>query len=102
MEAIKRLPNLPLPSYSGDLLDRALLELEHRNWDIDAALKAMRGLSKADFGIVDWSPAEVSAFEDGIQAYGHELWMVAKKVWEPTCCGCVLAGDFNKASSYVS
>ncbi|RUO96052.1 hypothetical protein BC936DRAFT_142708, partial [Jimgerdemannia flammicorona] len=80
MEVVKRLPNLPLPSYSGDLLDRALLELERRDWDVDAALKTMRGLTKVDFGIVDWSAAEVTAFEEGIQTYGHELWMVAKKV----------------------
>src|SRR4051794_9651966 len=90
MEAVKRLPNLPSPqvSYSVDFLDRAVFELQNCNWDVNVALKRMRGLSKADFGIVDWTPAEIAAFEDGIQLYGHELWMVAKKV--RTLFSCII------------
>ncbi|KAI8136699.1 hypothetical protein BJV82DRAFT_647095 [Fennellomyces sp. T-0311] len=81
MEQAKALPTLPLPAYSGDLMDRALLCLEHCDYDVDAALEEMRTVDESDFvHLVEWSPEETEAFEGGIKTYGHDLYHVGRMV----------------------
>ncbi|KAG2217283.1 hypothetical protein INT45_005385 [Circinella minor] len=81
MNQAKSLPTLPLPPYSGDLMDRALLCLEHCDYDTEAALEEMRKVDESDFvHIVEWTPEEVEAFENGIKQYGHDLYHVGRMV----------------------
>ena len=81
MDQAKSLPTLPLPPYSGDLMDRALLCLEHCDYDTEAALEEMRKVDESDFvHIVEWTPEEVEAFENGIKQYGHDLYHVGRMV----------------------
>ncbi|KAI9488569.1 hypothetical protein BDB00DRAFT_772160 [Zychaea mexicana] len=78
---VKALPSLPLPPYSGDLLDRAILCLEHNDYDTKEALEEMRKVDESDFvHIVEWTPEEVEAFESGIKTYGHDLYHVGRMV----------------------
>jgi hypothetical protein len=81
MEQVAALPNLPLPSYSADFLDRALLELQQNDFDTEKALENVSHLTREDFDhLEEWTPEDIAAFEDGIRAYGHELHSVASKV----------------------
>lgn len=79
MRKVKEL-SLPLPSHSADLIDRALSALQRSGFDADKALKEMTAVQKRDFDIVDWTPMEIDAFEEGIRLYGHELFAIKKKV----------------------
>ncbi|KAF9093185.1 putative PHD type zinc finger protein with BAH domain-containing protein [Mortierella sp. GBA35] len=79
MSRVKEL-SLPLPSHSADLIDRALAALQKSGFDADKALKEMAAVQKRDFDIVDWTPKEIEAFEEGIRLYGHELFAIKKKV----------------------
>jgi hypothetical protein len=81
MERVCALPDLPLPSHSSDLLDRALLELQQYGFDDEKALESVGRLTKDDFDHLEaWTPEDIAAFEDGIKTYGHELHSVATKV----------------------
>ncbi|GAB5590639.1 putative PHD type zinc finger protein with BAH domain-containing protein [Umbelopsis nana] len=81
MEQVAALPNLPLPSYSADFLDRALLELQQNDFDTEKALENVSHLTREDFDhLEEWTPEDIAAFENGIRAYGHELHSVASKV----------------------
>jgi len=81
MEQVCALPNLPLPSHSSDLRDRALVELQQNDFDAVTALDNMQRLTKDDFDYLEeWTPDDIEAFEDGIRAYGHELHSVASKL----------------------
>ncbi|KAI8385051.1 uncharacterized protein BYT42DRAFT_492613, partial [Radiomyces spectabilis] len=81
MEKIKSMDNLPLPFYSSDLQDHALIELEKSHYDTQAALQNMSKLTASDFRfLVEWSPEEVAAFEQSIQERGHDLHSVKPRV----------------------
>lgn len=81
MAQVRELPNLPLPNYSSDLLDRAVLELQQCEFDAKKALQNVSQLTKEDFDYIEeWTPEDIVAFEDGIRTYGHELHSVAGKV----------------------
>ncbi|RCI02031.1 putative PHD type zinc finger protein with BAH domain-containing protein, partial [Rhizopus stolonifer] len=74
MNQVKQLQHLPLPSYSPDLLDRALLELELNSYHTDIAYEHMCHLTKEDFKhVVEWTPKEIEAFEQSIREHGHDL-----------------------------
>ncbi|KAI8385709.1 PHD-zinc-finger like domain-containing protein [Blakeslea trispora] len=74
MEEIKKMENTPLPTHSSDFIDRALLELEHNNYQTDIAYRKMSRLTKADFKhLVEWTPREIEAFEQSIRDHGHDL-----------------------------
>ncbi|KAK3840326.1 MAG: hypothetical protein JOS17DRAFT_726745 [Linnemannia elongata] len=79
MSRVKEL-SLPLPAHSADLIDRALSALQRSGFDADTALKEISTVQKRDFDIVDWTPKEIEAFEEGIRLYGHELFAIKKKV----------------------
>lgn len=81
MEQIRALPNLPLPSHSSALLERALIELERNNYDPVIAVERMSQLTAADFpDLVEWTSEEISAFEEAVKVHGHDLYEVAKSV----------------------
>ncbi|CDH50301.1 lid2 complex component snt2 [Lichtheimia corymbifera JMRC:FSU:9682] len=81
MEKAKTLPTLPLPPYSSDYQDRALLELQNSNHDPDRALESLSKLTTEDFGyIVDWTKDEVKSFEEGVTLHGHDLYQVGRMV----------------------
>lgn len=81
MEKAKTLPTLPLPPYSSDYQDRALLELQKSNHDPDRALESLSKLTTEDFGyIVDWTKDEVKSFEEGVTLHGHDLYQVGRMV----------------------
>lgn len=74
MHAVKQLKNIPLPPHNSDLMDRALYELELNNYDTDIAYENMSKLNGDDFKhIVEWTPAEIEAFEQSIRNHGHDL-----------------------------
>ncbi|KAL7318202.1 putative PHD type zinc finger protein with BAH domain-containing protein [Mucor circinelloides] len=74
MDHVKELKNIPLPPYNSDLMDRALYELELNNYDTDIAYDNMSKLNGDDFKhIVEWTPAEIEAFEQSIRDHGHDL-----------------------------
>ncbi|KAF1804464.1 PHD-zinc-finger like domain-containing protein [Mucor lusitanicus] len=74
MDSVKQLKNIPLPPHNSDLMDRALYELELNNYDTDTAYDNMSKLNGDDFKhIVEWTPAEVEAFEQSIRDHGHDL-----------------------------
>lgn len=74
MHAVKQLKNIPLPPHNSDLMDRALYELELNNYDTDIAYENMSRLNGDDFKhIVEWTPAEIEAFEQSIRNHGHDL-----------------------------
>ncbi|KAF9424456.1 putative PHD type zinc finger protein with BAH domain-containing protein, partial [Podila epigama] len=79
MEQVKAL-SLPVAAHSADMMDRALLELQKNDFDADKALDIMAKLTKRDFDIRDWSAEEIAAFEEGIQACGHELFAIKNRV----------------------
>ncbi|KAG0177656.1 putative PHD type zinc finger protein with BAH domain-containing protein [Apophysomyces sp. BC1021] len=77
----KTLTSLPLPSYSTDLLDRALLELQNNNYNTNAALHSMSKLIADDFPYLSaWSSEEVASFEQSIQENGHDLQAIRHRV----------------------
>lgn len=81
MNAVKELESKPLPSYSTDLLDRALQDLECHNYDTKAALHAMSQLKPDDIPrLVAWTDEEKTLFEDGIMKHGHDLQSVSKMI----------------------
>jgi hypothetical protein len=83
MEQVCALSDLPLPNYSSDLLDRALLELQQNDFHVEVALSNVTRLTKDDFDYLEeWTPQDVAAFEDGIRSFGHELHSVAGKLPE--------------------
>ncbi|CEP08262.1 hypothetical protein [Parasitella parasitica] len=74
MESVKGLDNIPLLPHSSDLMDRALYELELNNYETETAYENMSKLNGDDFKhIVEWSPAEIEAFEQSIRNHGHDL-----------------------------
>ncbi|GAN02864.1 conserved hypothetical protein [Mucor ambiguus] len=74
MDSVKRLKNIPLPPHNSDLMDRALYELELNNYDTEIAYDNMSKLNGDDFKhIVEWTPAEIEAFEQSIRDHGHDL-----------------------------
>ncbi|KAF9436937.1 putative PHD type zinc finger protein with BAH domain-containing protein [Entomortierella beljakovae] len=79
MNRVKKL-SLPLPIHSADLIDKALLTLQQNDFDAERALKEIAKVEKQDFDIIDWTPKEIEAFEEGIRIYGHELFAIKKKV----------------------
>ncbi|KAF9561384.1 putative PHD type zinc finger protein with BAH domain-containing protein [Mortierella alpina] len=79
MERVKGL-NLPLPSHSADIIDRALLALQQAGYDAEKAINDVALIQKKDFDIKDWTPKEIEAFEEGIRLYGHELFAIKKKI----------------------
>ncbi|KAG2183834.1 hypothetical protein INT44_008845 [Umbelopsis vinacea] len=81
MEEVCALPDLPLPSYSSDLLDRAILELQQSDFDVNKAIDTFKHLTRDDFDFLEeWTPEDIAAFEDGIRSFGHELHSVSSKV----------------------
>ncbi|KAI7864258.1 hypothetical protein BDF14DRAFT_1835918 [Spinellus fusiger] len=81
MDTVKSLPNLPLSSHSGDLLDRALLEFEQSNYNPSVALSVVSQLVAEDFAhVVQWSDKEVSDFEQGVRDYGHDFNLIKQKI----------------------
>ncbi|OBZ86246.1 Lid2 complex component snt2 [Choanephora cucurbitarum] len=74
MEKVKAIENTPLPTHSSDFIDRALLELEHNNYQTDVAYHKMCQLTEVDFKhLVEWTPREIEAFEQSIRDHGHDL-----------------------------
>lgn len=74
MDSVKQLKNIPLPPHNSDLMDRALYELELNNYDTETAYDNMSKLNGDDFKhIVEWTPAEIEAFEQSIRDHGHDL-----------------------------
>ncbi|KAI8993235.1 BAH domain-containing protein [Pilobolus umbonatus] len=81
MEKVKKLRDLPLPSHSSDLLDKALIELENSDYNTQVALSKMKALTDADFNYLStWTQEETDAFEQSIREHGHELNFVKKVV----------------------
>lgn len=81
MQRAKTLPTLPLPPYSSDYQDRALLELQKSNHDPERALASLSKLTTEDFEyIVDWTKDEVKSFEEGVTLHGHDLYQVGRMV----------------------
>lgn len=81
MDKVKALKHLPLPSYSSDLMDRALVELKAHDYDTTLALQSMSRLKKKDFAhVVDWTAQETEAFEQSIREHGHDLNYAKKSV----------------------
>ncbi|KAG0234629.1 putative PHD type zinc finger protein with BAH domain-containing protein [Actinomortierella wolfii] len=79
LDQIKDL-QLPLPSHSADLIDRALLALQNNQFDADKALDEMAKVTQEDFDLRDWTVDEIERFEEGIRVYGHELHAIKKQV----------------------
>jgi hypothetical protein len=74
MDNVKDLKNIPLPSYSADLMDRALYELERNSYHTDIAYEHMSRLDSSDFKhVVEWTPREIESFEQSIREHGHDL-----------------------------
>ncbi|KAL9540227.1 hypothetical protein MBANPS3_009807 [Mucor bainieri] len=74
MDSVKQLDNIPLLPHNSDLMDRALSELEHNDYDTDAAYDSMSKLDGPDFEhIVEWTPTEKQAFEQSIREHGHNF-----------------------------
>lgn len=80
MDRVKKLENLPLPSHSADLIDKALNALQRSGFDADKALEELAKVNQQTFDLKDWSQDEIEAFEEGIRVYGHELFAIKKKV----------------------
>lgn len=81
MDQVKQLNNIPLPSHSSDLMDRALYELEQGQYHTDIAFEKMSQLGPDDFEhIVDWSKKEIELFEQSIREHGHDLNYAKKSV----------------------
>ncbi|KAK4519548.1 asparagine synthetase [Mucor velutinosus] len=74
VDSVKKLKNIPLPPHNSDLMDRALYELELNNYDTETAYDNMSKLNGDDFKhVVEWTPAEMEAFEQSIRDHGHDL-----------------------------
>ncbi|KAI9099711.1 PHD-zinc-finger like domain-containing protein, partial [Phlyctochytrium arcticum] len=66
---------------ASDLLfDRALEELRKADYDIPQALKVMLKISPKELNVMEWTEADIKAFEGGVVKFGHDLHLIRREV----------------------